>query len=96
MPVRLRVQRSWVQTPFESQRARSEPPMKISFCRMVRKREDPAIERVVPVLRSESLSVSLIKHAHHDFDIDQPGKDSWRHRRAGCREVLVTSSVRGR
>src|SRR5579862_9225070 len=40
------------------------------------------------------LSVSLIKHAHHDFDIDQPGKDSWRHRKAGCREVLVTSAVR--
>ena len=53
-----------------------------------------AIERVVPVLRGENLSVSLIKHAHHDFDIDQPGKDSWRHRRAGCGEVLVTSSVR--
>jgi molybdopterin-guanine dinucleotide biosynthesis protein B len=45
-------------------------------------------------LRGEGLSVSLIKHAHHDFDIDQPGKDSWRHRRAGCREVLVTSSIR--
>jgi molybdopterin-guanine dinucleotide biosynthesis adapter protein len=53
-----------------------------------------AIERIVPVLRGENLSVSLIKHAHHDFDLDQPGKDSWRHRRAGCREVLVTSSVR--
>jgi molybdopterin-guanine dinucleotide biosynthesis protein B len=52
------------------------------------------IEQIVPILRGESLSVSLIKHAHHDFDIDQPGKDSWRHRRAGCREVLITSSVR--
>ena len=38
--------------------------------------------------------MSLIKHAHHAFDIDQPGKDSWRHRRAGCSEVLITSSVR--
>ena len=53
-----------------------------------------AIEKIVPVLRAEKLSVSLIKHAHHDFDIDQPGKDSWRHRRAGCREVLITSSAR--
>ena len=52
------------------------------------------IEQVVPVLRAENLSVSLIKHAHHQFDVDQPGKDSWRHRRAGCREVLVTSGMR--
>ena len=52
------------------------------------------IEQVVPVLRAENLSISLIKHAHHQFDIDQPGKDTWRHRRAGCREVLVTSRAR--
>ncbi|HEY2818708.1 MAG TPA: molybdopterin-guanine dinucleotide biosynthesis protein B, partial [Casimicrobiaceae bacterium] len=38
--------------------------------------------------------VSLIKHAHHTFDLDQPGKDSWRHRQAGCTEVLVTSALR--
>ena len=38
--------------------------------------------------------MSLIKHAHHEFDVDHPGKDSWRHRHAGCSEVLVTSSVR--
>lgn len=52
------------------------------------------IEKLVPVLRAERIAVSLVKHAHHDFDVDHPGKDSWRHRRAGCREVLVTSSVR--
>jgi molybdopterin-guanine dinucleotide biosynthesis protein B len=38
--------------------------------------------------------VSLIKHAHHSFDVDQPGKDSYRHRHAGAMEVLVTSSRR--
>jgi molybdopterin-guanine dinucleotide biosynthesis protein B len=38
--------------------------------------------------------VSLIKHAHHDFDVDVPGKDSWRHRQAGAQEVLVTSERR--
>ena len=38
--------------------------------------------------------MSLVKHAHHEFDLDQPGKDSFRHREAGCREVLVTSAVR--
>jgi molybdopterin-guanine dinucleotide biosynthesis protein B len=40
------------------------------------------------------LTVSLIKHAHHDFDIDHTGKDSHRHRQAGCQEVLVTSAMR--
>jgi molybdopterin-guanine dinucleotide biosynthesis protein MobB len=52
------------------------------------------IERLVPRLTARGLAVSLVKHAHHDFDVDQPGKDSYRHRRAGCREVLITSSVR--
>ena len=53
-----------------------------------------AIEQAIPYLRQAGLSVSLIKHAHHTFDIDQPGKDSWRHRRAGCSEVLITSKLR--
>lgn len=52
------------------------------------------IEKVVPVLVREGLRVSLIKHAHHEFDVDQPGKDSYRHRHAGCAEVLVSSSKR--
>ena len=52
------------------------------------------IERIVPLLVERGMNVSLIKHAHHQFDVDQPGKDSWRHRKAGCREVLVTSAVR--
>jgi molybdopterin-guanine dinucleotide biosynthesis protein B len=52
------------------------------------------IEKVVPVLVRHGLRVSLVKHAHHDFDIDQPGKDSHRHREAGCTEVLVTSTRR--
>jgi molybdopterin-guanine dinucleotide biosynthesis adapter protein len=52
------------------------------------------IERLVPRFVAQGIAVSLIKHAHHEFDIDQPGKDSYRHRQAGCREVLVTSAVR--
>src|SRR5438132_6350155 len=51
-------------------------------------------EKVIPVLVREGLRVSLIKHAHHEFDVDQPGKDSHRHRHAGCAEVLVSSSKR--
>lgn len=52
------------------------------------------IERLVPRFVAQGLVVSLIKHAHHEFDVDQPGKDSYRHRQAGCNEVLVTSAVR--
>lgn len=52
------------------------------------------IERVIPVLVARGLKVALVKHAHHVFDVDQPGKDSWRHRQAGCSEVLVSSAVR--
>jgi molybdopterin-guanine dinucleotide biosynthesis protein B len=52
------------------------------------------IEKLIPVFTARGLRVSLIKHAHHRFDVDQPGKDSHRHRQAGCGEVLVTSSRR--
>ena len=52
------------------------------------------IEALIPRLTGRGLRVSLVKHAHHDFDIDLPGKDSYRHRRAGCREVLVSSDQR--
>jgi len=52
------------------------------------------IEQVIPRLVSRGLTLALVKHAHHAFDVDQPGKDSYRHRHAGCREVLVTSAVR--
>jgi molybdopterin-guanine dinucleotide biosynthesis protein B len=52
------------------------------------------IEKVIPLLVAQGLRVSLIKHAHHEFDVDQPGKDSYRHRHAGCTEVLVSSAKR--
>lgn len=52
------------------------------------------LEKLIPWLTGRGLSVSLIKHAHHDFDIDQPGKDSYRHRQAGASEVLITSDQR--
>lgn len=52
------------------------------------------IEKVIPVFVQRGLQVSLIKHAHHTFDVDHPGKDSYRHRQAGATEVLVTSSRR--
>jgi molybdopterin-guanine dinucleotide biosynthesis protein B len=52
------------------------------------------IERLIPILVDAGLRVSLIKHAHHGFDVDRPGKDSYRHRHAGCTEVLVASAQR--
>lgn len=52
------------------------------------------IERLIPLFVGRGLTVSLIKHAHHGFDVDQPGKDSYRHRRAGASEVLVSSGQR--
>lgn len=52
------------------------------------------IEQLIPRFNAQGLIVSLVKHAHHEFDLDQPGKDSFRHREAGCSEVLVTSAAR--
>jgi len=52
------------------------------------------IEQLIPRLVKRGLKVSLIKHAHHSFDVDQPGKDSHRHREAGCREVMIVSDRR--
>lgn len=50
--------------------------------------------RLIPELKSRGLTVSTVKHAHHGFEIDKPGKDSFEHRAAGAREVLVASARR--
>ena len=52
------------------------------------------LTQLLPALIQRGLTVSTLKHAHHDFDIDQPGKDSHRHREAGATEVLVASDQR--
>ena len=52
------------------------------------------IEHLIPRVVARGLKVSMIKHAHHSFDVDQPGKDSYRHRQAGCSEVMVVSDKR--
>lgn len=52
------------------------------------------LRRLIPHLTALGHRVSTIKHAHHGFDVDQPGKDSWEHREAGATEVLVASSTR--
>lgn len=50
--------------------------------------------KLIPLLVARGLAVSTIKHAHHAFDVDTPGKDSYEHRQAGAREVLVASAAR--
>lgn len=52
------------------------------------------IEKLLPELIARGLRVSVIKHAHHDFDLDQPGKDSYRHRASGACEVMITGDRR--
>jgi len=52
------------------------------------------IEQLIPRFVTDGLTVSVIKHAHHGFDIDRPGKDSYRHREAGAGEVMITSGQR--
>jgi molybdopterin-guanine dinucleotide biosynthesis protein B len=52
------------------------------------------VVRLIPELRQRGMTVSTLKHAHHAFDVDQPGKDSYEHRQAGASEVMVASSAR--
>jgi molybdopterin-guanine dinucleotide biosynthesis adapter protein len=52
------------------------------------------LTRIIPHLLGKGLRVSVIKHAHHSFDVDVPGKDSWVHRQSGATEVLVSSGKR--
>ncbi len=52
------------------------------------------LSRVIPLLLGNGLRLSVVKHAHHHFDVDVPGKDSWVHRQSGATEVLVSSANR--
>lgn len=52
------------------------------------------VARLLPELTRCGIAVSTVKHAHHSFDLDQPGKDSWRHREAGASEVMIASARR--
>lgn len=52
------------------------------------------VTKVIPVLVGRGLKIATVKHAHHDFDTDQPSKDSWLHRAAGASEVAIVSSRR--
>ncbi|MBO6519629.1 MAG: molybdopterin-guanine dinucleotide biosynthesis protein B [Rhodospirillales bacterium] len=52
------------------------------------------VKRVIPELIERGLKISTIKHTHHNFDIDRPGKDSFEHRAAGAHEVVITGAQR--
>lgn len=52
------------------------------------------LTRLIPLLRARGLTVSTVKHTHHGFDMDRPGKDTYRHREAGAHEVLVAGGAR--
>jgi molybdopterin-guanine dinucleotide biosynthesis protein B len=66
----------------------------VGFCGWSGSGKTTLIEGVIAALTAQGQRVSVIKHAHHRFDIDREGKDSWRHRKAGAFEVLVASSKR--
>jgi molybdopterin-guanine dinucleotide biosynthesis protein B len=66
----------------------------IGFCGPSGSGKTTLIERLVPLLKVDGSRVSVIKHAHKGFELDRPGKDSWRHREAGAFEVLIASSQR--
>ncbi len=52
------------------------------------------ITKLIPLLAKRGLRIATLKHAHHSFDVDQPGKDSYEHRKAGACEVIVSSARR--
>src|SRR5438094_7779108 len=66
----------------------------IGFCGYSGSGKTTLVEQLIARLRLAGQRVSVAKHAHHKFDIDHPGKDTWRHREAGAFEVVVASSKR--
>ena len=66
----------------------------IGFCGYSGAGKTTLVEQLIARLRLAGQRVSVVKHAHHDFDIDQQGKDSWRHRQAGAYEVVIASNRR--
>jgi molybdopterin-guanine dinucleotide biosynthesis protein B len=66
----------------------------IGFCGYSGSGKTTLIEQLIVRLHLAGQRVSVVKHAHHDFDIDHQGKDSWRHRQAGAFEVVIASDRR--
>src|SRR6478735_4272808 len=66
----------------------------IGFCGYSGSGKTTLVEQLITRLRLAGQRVSVVKHAHHEFDIDHAGKDSWRHRQAGAYEVVIASDRR--
>jgi len=69
------------------------PPL-VGFCAYSGTGKTTLLTRLIPILRGKNLRIGIIKHAHHHFDIDHPGKDSYELRKAGASEIMVASSKR--
>jgi molybdopterin-guanine dinucleotide biosynthesis protein B len=66
----------------------------VGFCGYSGSGKTTLVEQLIGRLKHAGQRVSVVKHAHHEFDIDHEGKDSWRHRRAGAYEVVIASDRR--
>jgi molybdopterin-guanine dinucleotide biosynthesis protein B len=66
----------------------------VGFCGFSGSGKTTLVEQIIVRMRLAGQRVSVVKHAHHDFDIDHEGKDSWRHRQAGAFEVVIASNRR--
>ena len=69
------------------------PPI-IGFCAHSGTGKTTLLKQVIPILKNKGFSLGIVKHAHHNFDTDQPGKDSYELRKAGAKNMLVSSSRR--
>ncbi|MBV1951403.1 MAG: molybdopterin-guanine dinucleotide biosynthesis protein B [Cycloclasticus sp.] len=70
------------------------PPPVVGFIANSGTGKTTLLSRLLPILKERGFKIGLIKHSHHDFDIDQPGKDSYRLRKAGASPVVLVSSHR--
>lgn len=78
---------------FPPMRAEHTPPL-LAFVAPSGTGKTTLLEQIIPLLCTHGLRLAVIKHTHHDFDIDQPGKDSYRMRAAGAQQVMVASRRR--
>ena len=66
----------------------------LGFCAYSGTGKTTLIKQIIPLLKNHGLRVAVIKHAHHDFDLDQPGKDSYELRKSGADKTIICSHTR--
>ncbi len=71
-----------------------EPAKLLGFAGYSGSGKTTLIEQVIPLLRQHGLHIALVKHSHHDVELDKPGKDTYRHRKAGAEQVVLTGPNR--